>query len=59
MSMLKWAEEEVKLACEKEKSGGEEGFDYGCACYESALEAFKVLCKQGHSGLVLNLHEAY
>lgn len=47
--MLKWAEEEVRLACEEEKSNNDELVDYGCACYEGALEAFKVLCKQGHS----------
>ncbi len=53
--MLKWAEEEVRLACEEEKSNNDELVDYGCACYEGALEAFKVLCKQGHSGFSIKL----
>ena len=53
MSMVTWAEEEVKIACEKErkKSNNEEHWDYGCACYESALKAYKCLCDDGHSGL--------
>ena len=52
MSMSTWAEREVKLACEKErgKSSDPEDWDYGCACYESALKAYKCLCDDGHSG---------
>ena len=52
MSMSTWAEREVKLACEKErgKSNNPEDWDYGCACYESALKAYKCLCDDGHSG---------
>ena len=41
-----WAENEVKIACHRK---GDE-FDYGCASYESALKAFKTLCKDEHSG---------
>ena len=55
MSMLKWAEEEVRLACEEEKLNNDELVGYGCACYEGALEAFKVLCKQGHSGFSIKI----
>lgn len=54
MDMIEWAENEVKLACERERkvSGTPEGeWDYGCACYESALKAFKSLVKDGHSGM--------
>ena len=49
MSMITWAEREVKLACEKErgKSNNPEDWDYGCACYESALKAYKSLCDDG------------
>ena len=51
-NMLDWAEREVAIACEKENSIKKDGeFDYGCACYESALKAFKTLCDDGHSGL--------
>jgi hypothetical protein len=50
---LSWAEREVEIACKRERDGSEtpEGeWDYGCACYESALKAFKSLCGDGHSG---------
>ena len=51
-NMLDWAEREVAIACEKEKSNKKDGgFDYDCACYESALKAFETLCNDGHSGL--------
>ena len=47
---LDWAEREVAIACEKENSIKKDGeFDYGCACYESALKAFKSLCDDDHS----------
>lgn len=51
MSMISWAEREVELACKKENpERREDEFDYGCACYESALKAFKTLMEDGHSG---------
>lgn len=52
MSMTEWAEREVEIACKREReSSTEEGeWDYGCACYESALKAFKCLMEDGHSG---------
>lgn len=56
MSMLEWAENEVKLACERERAGAPESeWDYGCACYESALKAFKSLCEDGHSGMSIGI----
>lgn len=46
-----WAEDEVKIACARENPNRKEGeFDYRCACYESALKAFKSLCEDEHSG---------
>lgn len=46
-----WAEDEVKIACARENPNRkEEEFDYRCACYESALKAFKSLCEDEHSG---------
>ena len=55
-NMLDWAEREVAIACEKEKSNKKDGeFDYGCACYESALKAFKSLCDDGHSGFSIKM----
>lgn len=51
MSMFDWAKEEVRLACELENPNRKEGeFDYGCACYESALKAFETLLSDVHSG---------
>ena len=50
-TMELWAENEVKIACHRENPGRKEGeFDYGCACYESALKAFRSLCEDEHSG---------
>lgn len=54
---LDWAE--VEIACEKENSIKKDGeFDYGCACYESALKAFKTLCDDGHSGLSIKITQS-
>lgn len=51
-NMELWAENEVALACKHEAPKRKDGeWDYGCACYESALKAFKSLCKDGHSGM--------
>lgn len=55
MSNLEWAKREVELACQKENPNRKDGeFDYGCACYESALKAFESLCEDGHSGLSIS-----
>lgn len=52
MSMLDWAKKEVELACKRENPDRKDGeFDYGCACYESALKAYKSLCNDNHSGM--------
>ena len=53
MSMLDWAKEEIEIAKkrEREASGVESGWDYGCACYDSALKAYESLCEDGHSGM--------
>lgn len=54
--MKKWAEREVEIACKKENPERKEGeFDYGCACYESALIAFNSLLEDGHSGMSMSL----
>ena len=51
MSMLDWARKEVEIACKRENPDRKEGeFDYGCACYESALKAYESLCNDEHSG---------
>lgn len=52
MSMIEWAEKEVELACKREAPDRKDGeWDYGCACYESALKAYKCLCEDDHSGM--------
>ena len=56
MSMTTWVEHEVALACEHENPNRQtDEFDYGCACYESALRAFKSLMDDGHSGFSLGM----
>ena len=58
-NMLDWAEREVAIACEKENSIKKDGeFDYGCACYESALKAFKALCNDDHSGFSIKITQS-
>lgn len=47
-----WAENEIRIACERERAGApEDEWDYGVACYESAYKAFKSLMNDGHSGM--------
>lgn len=59
MSMLDWAKQEVEIACKKENPNRKEGeFDYGCACYESALKALESLCEDGHSGASIGFTKA-
>lgn len=51
-NLVKWAEKEIELACKKENPEWDgKSFDYGCACYQSALKAFKSLCEDEHSGM--------
>ena len=56
MSMKEWAKREVEIACKKENPDRKEGeWDYGCACYESALKAFDSLMEDGHSGFSIGM----
>lgn len=58
MSMQTWAEKEIEIACKRERADSkvEDGdCDYGCACYESALKAYKSLIGDGHSGFSIGL----
>lgn len=60
MSIKTWAKREVELACRHENPNRKDGeFDYRCACYESALEVFNVLCDQGHSGYSIHLTQNF
>ena len=52
MSMLEWAKDEVAIAIKRERGDKPEGeWDYGCACYDSAMRAFESLLGDGHSGM--------
>lgn len=53
--MKTWAKNEVELAKIANSKDGDELDGYVCACYESALEAFNVLCDQGHSGMSISI----
>lgn len=58
-SMERWAENEVAIACHREKPDRKDReWDYRCACYESALKAFNSLCEDGHSGFSIGLTKA-
>lgn len=49
--MLKWAENEIDIACKRENPNHKRGeFDYGIACYQSALRAYKSMLDDEHSG---------
>ena len=54
--ILEWAKREVEIACKRENPNKKEGeFDYGCACYVSALKAFESLTEDGHSGYSIGI----
>ena len=56
MKMSEWAKREVEIACKKENPNWDgKSFDYGCACYQSALKAYQSLCEDEHSGMSFNL----
>lgn len=56
MKTSDWAKREVELACKRENPNRKPGeFDYGCACYESALKALNSLEEDGHSGLSMSI----
>lgn len=58
-NMLDWAKREVEIACKKERGNSKEDeFDYGCACYESALKAFESLLEDGHSGFSIKITQS-
>lgn len=55
-NMELWAEEEIRIACKRERGNTSENeWDYGVACYESALKAFRSLMEDGHSGMSIGL----
>lgn len=56
MNMKEWAKNEIELACKRERGDRpEDEWDYGVACYESALKAYNSLMEDGHSGMSIGL----
>jgi len=56
MSMTEWAKREVEIACKREAPDRKaDEWDYGCACYESALKAYLSLMEDDHSGASFGL----
>lgn len=54
--ILEWAKRDVEIACKRENPNRKKGeFDYGCACYVSALKAFESLTEDGHSGYSIGI----
>lgn len=51
MNMLEWARREVEIACKKEAPDNQGEWDYGIACYRSALKAYEAMIEGEHSGL--------
>ena len=52
-----WAAREVALASQKKRESAEDkdDWDYGVACYESALRAYRSLERDGHSGMSIQI----
>ena len=48
MSMIEWAENEIRLATKVDQEcmgeGDKDSIDYVKACYNAALDAYKTLC---------------
>lgn len=59
MSIQDWAKREVEIAYTRERKASgvdkDGDFDYGCACYESALKAYQSLMDDDHSGFSIGL----
>lgn len=55
MDMSEWAKREIELACKRNRGNRlkeefDDEFNYGCACYASALKALKSMLDDAHSG---------
>lgn len=57
MDALNWAQKEIELAIESEKKSaeGSDDWEYGVACYESAMKAYKALVDDDHSGMSIQI----
>ena len=58
-NMEQWAKMEIEIACAKERGNKDPNeWNYGVACYESALKAFESLMADGHSGISIGFTKA-
>ena len=58
-NMEQWAKMEIEIACAKERGNKDPNeWDYGVACYESALKAFESIMADGHSGTSIGFTKA-
>ena len=55
--MSEWAQKEIELAIESEKksSEGTNEWEYGVACYKSAMKAYKTLLDDNHFGMSIQI----
>lgn len=59
MTMLEWAKNEVAIASKRERGDKPEcEWNYGCACYNSAVRAFESLLRDDHSGMSIGFTKA-
>lgn len=53
MSMMEWAKREVEIASKRERGDKPESeWDYGCACYDSALRRLRAFVEMVTAVLV-------
>ena len=58
-NMEQWEKMEIEIACAKERGNKDPNeWDYGVACYESALKAFESIMADGHSGTSIGFTKA-
>lgn len=55
MKQSERAKYEVELAKKKVMENEDDFNEYLCMCFDAALEAFEVICKQGHSGMSIEI----
>ena len=59
MEILEWEKNQVAIASKRERGDNPENeWDYGVACYESAMKAFERLLEDGHSGMSIGFTKA-
>lgn len=54
-TMSERAKYEIELAKKKVMEDKDDFNEYLCMCFDAALEAYEVICKQGHSGMSIGI----